>query len=43
MNYNQNYREYELLEMKARILRICVAVAAGFVGLVLFLKLIGVL
>lgn len=36
-----NYRAYELLEFKAKILRISVAVAGGFSLLVLVLGLLG--
>jgi hypothetical protein len=35
------YRAYELLELKARILRICVAAAGGFSALILILGLLG--
>jgi hypothetical protein len=36
-----NYRAYEILQMKARILRIAVGVAGGFSILVLILGLLG--
>lgn len=39
--YNHHY--YEMLEFKAKILRISVAVAGGFVALILVLGLLGVL
>jgi hypothetical protein len=38
-----NYRAYEILEFKAKILRMSVAVAGGFVALILVLGLLGVL
>ncbi len=38
-----NYRAQELLEIKAKIFRMSVAVAGGFVVLVLVLRLLGFL